>query len=205
MNIHGARSLAPSVPFQPFVVPVVDSPTLSLASSSLRVSLRTAPRPICHPLRYPSNGYQSKAEITIRVCPVDEVDSNGRAGQKQIEREKERQGGSDAYEGRGTSQWSLPLNWKLRFRPVKCRFSPPRINEGEGPRRCFLLLPLPSDHKRRNPQPRLVSRGKEEGRWNEERERERERLARPNLPDQLVKGSCVVRGPTREYFAEAVE
>ena len=35
--------------------------------------------------------------------------------------------------------------------------------------------------------------------------RERERLARPNLPDQLVKGSCVVRGPTREYFAEAVE
>lgn len=133
MNIHGARSLAPSVPFQPFVVPVVDSPTLSLASSSLRVSLRTAPRPICHPLRYPSNGYQSKAEITIRVCPVDEVDSNGRAGQKQIEREKERQGGSDAYEGRGTSQWSLPLNWKLRFRPVKCRFSPPRINEGEGP------------------------------------------------------------------------
>lgn len=141
MNIHGARSLAPSVPFQPFVVPVVDSPTLSLASSSLRVSLRTAPRPICHPLRYPSNGYQSKAEITIRVCPVDEVDSNGRAGQKQIEREKERQGGSDAYEGRGTSQWSLPLNWKLRFRPVKCRFSPPRINEGEGPRRSSPFLP----------------------------------------------------------------
>lgn len=201
MNIHGARSLAPSVPFQPFVVPVVDSPTLSLASSSLRVSLRTAPRPICHPLRYPSNGYQSKAEITIRVCPVDEVDSNGRAGQKQIEREKERQGGSDAYEGRGTSQWSLPLNWKLRFRPVKCRFSPPRINEGEGPPRCFLLLPLPTTKgETLSPVSSRERRRKDAG-----TKRERERLARPNLPDQLVKGSCVVRGPTREYFAEAVE
>lgn len=127
MNIHGARSLArslpPSFPSQPIVVPV-DSPTLSLASSSLRVSLRTAPRPICHPLRYPSNGYRSKAEITIRVCPVDEVDS-GRENRAKANRTREREGGSDAYEGRGTSQWSLPLNWKLRFRPVKCRFSSP--------------------------------------------------------------------------------
>lgn len=98
----------------------------------------------------------------------------------------------------------IAFELEITFSPGQVSiFTPPRINEGEGPR--FLLLPLPSNHKRRNPQPRLVSRGKEEGRWNEERERERERLARPNLPDQLVKGSCVVRGPTREYFAEAVE
>lgn len=58
-------------------------------------------------------------------------------------------------------------------------------------------IPHPSDL-------RLVSREKRERRWGTKRERERERLARQISPIS-VKGSCVVRGATREYFAQAVE
>lgn len=144
MNIHGALAgpppfhtqqttpvaLATSVRFPAPRVP--PSPSNSLPAST------SAPRglvPIYHPLRYPSNGHQSKAEITIRVCPVDEVDG-GVDGKANRTRERKRKGGVhrrwvSACGGRVSGwrrrldQWSLPLNWKLRFERPSVDFHPP--------------------------------------------------------------------------------
>lgn len=66
MNIHHVHSSIPSHPF---------------------CSYRTA-----QPSADPSNGDQSKAEITIRVCPVDEARSAGVL--KQIEKAQAGRGGS---------------------------------------------------------------------------------------------------------------
>lgn len=154
MNIHGARRRPPpfrterapsqppprrslrSVPFR-FAAPRAPIPPSSLAdTASAPASAFTgepAPRglvPIYHPLRYPSNGHQSKAEITIRVCPVDEVDG-GVAGKANRTRERKRKGGADAGTGAG-AEWSagvrpvvIAFELEITFRTAKCRFSPP--------------------------------------------------------------------------------
>lgn len=151
MNIHGA--LAGPPPFHskpppslsrysgPFPGPS-PAPSASPCPSSLPPldplpTSTCAPRglvPIYHPLRYPSNGHQSKAEITIRVCPVDEVDG-GVDGKANRTRERKRKGGAQAAgkRVRGPSEWLaagarpvvIAFELEITFRTAKCRFSPP--------------------------------------------------------------------------------
>lgn len=59
-------------------------------------------------------------------------------------------------------------------------------------------IPHPSD-------PSRLAREKGKTLGYEERKRERERDSRVQISPISVKGSCVVRGATREYFAQAVE
>lgn len=114
MNIHGV--LAGPPPFHSkrthhvslaLLRSVFRPPSLPLSLLSphhrpVRPRIHTsAPRglvPIYHPLRYPSNGHQSKAEITIRVCPVDEVDG-GVDGKANRMRERKRKDGSGRRRG----------------------------------------------------------------------------------------------------------
>lgn len=123
----------------PLPGPLVPSPLPPFLSARSPAST-SAPRglvPIYHPLRYPSNGHQSKAEITIRVCPVDEVDG-GVDGKANRTRERKRKGGAQAAgeRVRGPSEWSaagarpvvIAFELEITFRTAKCRFSPSRIN-----------------------------------------------------------------------------
>lgn len=156
MNIHGAlagpppfHSKPPPValatpvcfPARPLVPPSPLPPALSLDPHPASTSAPRGLVPIYHPLRYPSNGHQSKAEITIRVCPVDEVDG-GVDGKANRTRERKRKGGAQAAgeRVRGPSEWLaagarpvvIAFELEITFRTAKCRFSPlpplPRIN-----------------------------------------------------------------------------
>jgi hypothetical protein len=142
MNIHGVLARSTALPRSK--PPPVHPPS---AATPFRGALPRPPRghaasrglvPIYHPLRYPSNGHQSKAEITIRVCPVDEVDGgvDGKANRTgERERERAARTGDDGvaravaepseWSAAELGQWSLPLNWKLRFGRSSVDFHPP--------------------------------------------------------------------------------
>lgn len=141
MNIHGALAGPPPFHSKPppslSLLRYVSRPLMPPAPPPLPP--QSAPRglvPIYHPLRYPSNGHQSKAEITIRVCPVDEVDG-GVDGKANRTRERKRKGGAQAAgeRVRGPSEWSaagarpvvIAFELEITFRTAKCRFSPPSV------------------------------------------------------------------------------
>lgn len=163
MNIHGALAGPPPFHSKPppslSLLRSVSRPLMSPLPPSPLPASTSAPRglvPIYHPLRYPSNGHQSKAEITIRVCPVDEVDG-GVDGKANRTRERKRKGGAQAAgkRVRGPSEWSaaaarpvvIAFELEITFRTAKCRFSPPvltalrQIRRG-GARLRFILSHL---------------------------------------------------------------
>lgn len=110
MNIHGVLAGPPPFHSKPppslsllrsVSRPLVPSPLPRSSLPPTPPAPASAPRglvPIYHPLRYPSNGHQSKAEITIRVCPVDEVDG-GVDGKANRTRERKRKGGAQSKWG----------------------------------------------------------------------------------------------------------
>lgn len=101
MNIHGVLAGPPPFHSKPppslsllrsVSRPLMPAPFPAVAAADAPASAPRGLVPIYHPLRYPSNGHQSKAEITIRVCPVDEVDG-GVDGKANRTRERKRKSG----------------------------------------------------------------------------------------------------------------
>lgn len=168
MNIHGALAGPPpfhskpppslsrySGPFPDPSWPPSDPPPPPLVPLPTSTCAPRGLVPIYHPLRYPSNGHQSKAEITIRVCPVDEVDG-GVDGKANRTRERKRKGGAQAAgkRVRGPSEWLaagarpvvIAFELEITFRTAKCRFSPPVLTalRRVGARTCSILSHLPA-------------------------------------------------------------
>lgn len=132
MNIHGALAGPPPFHSKP-------PPSLSLLRYVSRPLFHPSPLPVAScPFTTPCDIHRTATSQRLKsqYAFVRLTKSTVGSTVKQIEREREREraahrrrvsacGGRVSGRRRGLDQWSLPLNWKLRFGRPSVDFHPP--------------------------------------------------------------------------------